>query len=223
MTISWLIEKGKVPILAVDADPNSTLDIALGVTVSTTIAEIREEVKNMKQDSGLSRPEYFELLINQCIVENNDFDLLSLGRPEGPGCYCAVNNILRENLKQLAKNYKTVVIDNEAGMEHLSRRTSDNLDILFIVASANKIGLLTAKRAKQISEKLSLNIKRTEVIINNIYADKKLELEQFKDLPIAGVIPFDKNLFNKDTLVSNLADSIAYKKMVDILEKRIIF
>ncbi|MCX7661102.1 MAG: AAA family ATPase, partial [Candidatus Omnitrophica bacterium] len=127
LIIRTLIEDKKIPILAVDADPNSNLYLSLGAKFNRTIADLREEVRD-NTPSGFSKTDYFNLKLQEAISENNGFDLLVMGRPEGQGCYCSVNNLLREYLTRLSKNYPFVVIDCEAGLEHLSRRTSDDLD-----------------------------------------------------------------------------------------------
>ena len=117
MLVHYLLQLDK-PVLAVDADPNSNLNTALGIGYEETIADIREEVKNETPDN-FSKSEFFGLRLEEALSEGNGFDLLVMGRPEGPGCYCAVNNILRDYLAKISKKYKFVVIDNEAGMEHL--------------------------------------------------------------------------------------------------------
>jgi len=136
MIIRSLLERGRRgAILAVDADPNSCLAMALGVQVIATIADIREQASTKQPTNpGADRLRTFEYGIQQAITEADGFDLLAMGRPEGPGCYCAANNMLRQFMDKLSGQYEYVIIDNEAGMEHLSRRTTNNVDLLYIVA-----------------------------------------------------------------------------------------
>ncbi|HID11122.1 MAG TPA: carbon monoxide dehydrogenase, partial [Candidatus Latescibacteria bacterium] len=112
------------PVLAVDADPNSNLGEQLGMEVGETIGDIREEVLEEELPPGMTKDRYLELRIQETLTEGEGVDLLTMGRPEGPGCYCYVNHLLRGFLDRLSKNYRHIVVDNEAGMEHLSRRTT---------------------------------------------------------------------------------------------------
>ena len=144
----WLSGFGTV--LAVDADPASNLHMALGMPLEDTVGDIRE---NMLQDvkrgtfgPGMSKQDYLEWKINEALVEGQRIDLVAMGRPEGPGCYCAANNMLRTCLDQLQTSYDYVVIDNEAGMEHLSRQTTRDVDVLFLISDASLRGVSTAVR-----------------------------------------------------------------------------
>ena len=142
-----LATAGSGPVLAVDADPNSCLGLTLGLKSAGTIAQIREDVvQKPANNTGLDRVRTFEYGIQQAITEADGFDLLTMGRPEGPRCYCSANNILRQFLNKLSSQYAYVVVDNEAGMEHLSRRTTNDVDLLCIVAEQTPIGFVTAKK-----------------------------------------------------------------------------
>ncbi|MBC7236887.1 MAG: AAA family ATPase, partial [Chloroflexi bacterium] len=127
LTVKYLLETGRRPVLAVDGDPSSNLHSALGLELYETVGQIREETKEQVTTgtfaSGISKPDWFEYRINECLVEGDGVDLLAMGRAEGPGCYCAANNILRNCIDRLSSHYPWVVIDNEAGMEHISRQT----------------------------------------------------------------------------------------------------
>ena len=145
-------------VLAVDADPNSGLGEALGVSPEHTLADIREDTREdrLQLSAGMSKERHIELLIQSCLVEGNKFDLLTMGRPEGPKCYCYVNNLLRKYLDEATKEYPIVVIDNEAGMEHLSRRTTNNVDELFVVSDATRQGARTVGRIMKLADSLPI-------------------------------------------------------------------
>ena len=144
--VNYLIEKNLTPILIVDADPNSNLAESLGLKYGLTVADIREELRTAQIPQGLSKAEYVEIKLQEALVEYKNFDLLVMGRPEGRECYCYVNELLRTFLSNLSKNYKYVVIDTEAGMEHLSRRTTDNVDTLIVITTPTKVSFETAKK-----------------------------------------------------------------------------
>lgn len=204
LTIRFLIEKGRGPVLAVDADSNSCLNEALGVEVHATVGRLREQSLQTiragdERPGGMSMEQLFDYQVQQCLVEAKGFDLLVMGRPEGPGCYCAANNIIRKYTDRLSEHYPYVVIDNEAGMEHLSRRTTHNVDILFIVSDATKKGILTAKRINELVDELSLSVKDRYLIINRVATvtsppeepESLLHLATGAGLKVAGWLPAD--------------------------------
>jgi len=168
MLVRVLLErKERVSILCVDADPNSCLGMALGVQPGVAVADIREQARAKPANSGgMDRVRTFEYGLQQAIVEAGTFDLVTMGRPEGPSCYCAVNNLLRRILDELSAKYQFVVIDNEAGMEHLSRRTTNHVDLLCIVAEPTPVGSLTARRIFDLTKQLPIVVKRTGVLWN---------------------------------------------------------
>ncbi|MHC4756477.1 MAG: ATP-binding protein [Planctomycetota bacterium] len=187
MIMRLLIEQSPGSVLAVDADPNSCLGLTMGVEVTETIAQIREQIKAKgPTNDGVDRAREFEYGIQQIITEAEAFDLITMGRPEGPSCYCAANNLLRRYMDKLSNAYKFVVIDNEAGMEHLSRRTTDNVDLLCIVAEQTRIGEVTARRILNLTKSLPINIKRTGVIWNR--SDEVMDLEGIESF---GAVPYD--------------------------------
>jgi CO dehydrogenase maturation factor len=195
MMIRALIEPKAGAVLAVDADPNSCLGLTMGVQPAVVIAEAREKAA-MKGpgDTGVDKVRSLEYDIQQALTEASGFDLLTMGRPEGPGCYCAANNLLREFLRKLSSAYEFVVIDNEAGMEHLSRRTTNNVDVLCIAAQAGRIGEVTAKRILELAQELPIAIKRAGVIWNRADAAEDLDgIESF------GFVPFDEALQKAST------------------------
>lgn len=192
MIIRLLCSQSQGAILAVDADPNACLGQMLGVQPEETIAEIREQTRQKQpSNEGTDRLRTLEYGLQQAITEATGFDLLTMGRPEGPSCYCAVNNMLRTFLDKLSSQYQYVIIDNEAGMEHLSRRTTNNVDLLCIVAEPTAVGDLTARRIFDLTKQLPISVKETGVIWNRTESSKKLdEIETF------GNIPQDKTIFD---------------------------
>lgn len=184
------------PILVVDADPNSNLNLLLDFKYSDTISDIREEAKNLDSPS-FSKSDFFNLKIEETLAEGDGMDLLVMGRPEGPGCYCAVNNILREYLSKLGKNYKFVVIDNEAGMEHLSRRTAGTVDRLLLVSDTTAVAIQSAINAFQTAKKAGLKIKDASLVINKskgLLEEERLRLIKDAGLDIEGYIPFQEEI-----------------------------
>ncbi len=174
LTILQLIRQNKGPVLAVDADPNSNLNVGLGMKFEETIADLREEVLTKEIPSGMSKTEFFDYRLHECLVEGNKVDLLVMGRPEGSGCYCAVNNLLRQYLSRISKQYKYVVMDNEAGMEHLSRRTTDGVDVLLITSDPTLVSIRSAARIQEIARQIKLKIKDIYLIINRVAKTKDI-------------------------------------------------
>lgn len=170
MLAHWLTHFGTV--LAVDADPAANLHMVLGMAMENTVGDIREgmlqEVKSGTFTAGLSKQDYLEWKINEAIVEGQRIDLVAMGRPEGPGCYCAANNMLRTCLDQLQSNYDYVVIDNEAGMEHLSRQTTRDVDILFLISDASLRGISTAVRMQELIYELRTTVGKVALIVNRV-------------------------------------------------------
>lgn len=199
LLVKTLREKGKGPILAVDADPNSSLPEILGVSVNQTIGDLREDtLDNISElPPSLSKSSYLELGVEECLIENQGFDMLVMGHGEGPKCYCMVNHILRKYIEMLRKNYHYVIIDNEAGMEHLSRRTTQNVDILFIVSQPEPVSIRSAARISQLVKKLKLRVKEQFLILNKVRRDLSSNLEDEianTGLSLLGEIPEDEEL-----------------------------
>lgn len=204
LLIKHLIDDNRGSVLAVDADPSTNLDLTLGTTTEETVGDIREETSQQVSSGtfmpGISKPEYLELRIYHALVEEKGFDLLAMGRPEGPGCYCAANNMLRASIDRLSRSYDYVVIDNEAGLEHLSRRTTQNVDLLLIVSDPTIRGLTTAERVAHLIEELKTQVGHIRLIVNRVVPNEEGEpelapqLETFiadKQLQLAGLIPMD--------------------------------
>ena len=190
ITRSLLKQRDRSAVLAVDADPNSCLGLMLGLQPVCTVADIREDARaKSPRNVGTDKIRSVEYNIQQSITEARGFDLLTMGRPEGPGCYCAVNNMLRKFLEELSGQYKFVVVDNEAGMEHLSRRTTNDIDLLCIVAELTSIGELTAQRIVQLAKQLPLTVRRIGVVWNRADRSRKLN-----GIDVLGYIPYDKGV-----------------------------
>src|SRR5512139_1389445 len=180
MIIRFLLDQGRGPILAVDADSNSNLNEVLGVEVRSTIGDAREL---MKKDvpTGMTKDIWFEYKVQEALTEAKGFDLIAMGRPEGPGCYCAANTLARKCLDILTGNYQYIVIDNEAGMEHFSRLTTRDVDLLFIVSDSSQRGILTASRIRDLIHELDLRISREVLIINRIQGELAVDaVEEIK-------------------------------------------
>ncbi|OGJ86529.1 MAG: hypothetical protein A2268_15755 [Candidatus Raymondbacteria bacterium RifOxyA12_full_50_37] len=169
LIISRLVAAGKTPVLAVDADPNSCLDAALGVSITKTVGSAREETKKAAGSGavqGVSKQQMLEMKIEESLVESDGFDLIAMGRPEGPGCYCYANNVLRSVIKAIADNYPFVVIDNEAGLENLSRRIVQKVDLLVMVSDASARGLDTVTRLHGLTHEMEIEYKKLAVVVN---------------------------------------------------------
>lgn len=193
LLVKYLAEKGKIPILAVDADANANLNEVLGLEVKETVGEAREQMKT-EVSSGMTKDMFMDMKIQEAVVETSSFDLVVMGRPEGPGCYCAANTLLTQYLDKLMDNYAFVVIDNEAGMEHISRLTTTNVDILLIVSDATRRGLQAAARIEELANQLGLNIDCKELIVNQVGEgqDKAIvQVAQEYHLNLVGMVPED--------------------------------
>jgi CO dehydrogenase maturation factor len=172
LVIRQLIARKLSPVLAVDADPNSCLDAALGVKVVKTIGSGREEARQVAGSSAgqvvpnVSKQEMLEMKIAECLVESNDFDLIAMGRPEGPGCYCYANNVLKSALQTITAQYPYVVLDNEAGLENLSRRIVQKVDLLVLVADSSMRSLETLRRLYYLAREMGTQFERLSIVVN---------------------------------------------------------
>ena len=200
MILRYLLDKGKGPILVVDADANANLHEVLGVDVRSTIGEAREGIKK-DVPTGMTKDIWFEYQIQQSLVEAKGFDLLVMGRPEGPGCYCAANTLARKCLDLLTGNYRYIVIDNEAGMEHFSRLTTRDVDLLFMVSDPSRRGILTASRIRDLIHDLDLHIAHEVLVINRVPGPldpEATEEARRQKLELAGTIPVDEDIYRYD-------------------------
>jgi CO dehydrogenase maturation factor len=229
LLIRYLVDNRKGSVLAIDADPSTNLNLTLGVPLEETVGDIREETLQQVQSgsslSGMSKPDYLELRINQALVEEDGFDLLAMGRPEGPGCYCAANNMLRVCVDHLSKAYDYVVIDNEAGLEHLSRRTTRDVDLLLIVSDPTTRGLIAAARVAELIKELHTHAGQVRLVVNRVISPQSLglrtkdsngdepqlapPLQQIiadNNLQLVGLIPQDPTVAEFDALGKPLAE-----------------
>jgi CO dehydrogenase maturation factor len=228
LIIRFLHAKGKEPILAVDADPNTNLPEGLGLEVKETVGKMLASFMDEKLDfpQGMSKETYIEYRLNELLVESKGIDLLVMGRGEGSGCYCYPNVILRKYIDLLTKNYPYVVLDNEAGMEHVSRRLSDHIDLMLVVSDYSLKGVRAAGRIRELTKELKLEVDTQYLILNRapdeLNAGIRKEIER-QGVDLLGVIPVDEKVFNYDlegTPIMNLPDeSTAVKAVSDIMEK----
>jgi len=168
LIIRYLLKRGEGPILAIDADANANLGESLGLMVDSTIGSIIASFNDDKINipPGMTKEAYLEIKLNGAITESKGLDLITMGRGEGPACYCYPNTLLRKFADSLAGNYSHVVMDNEAGMEHLSRRTTQNIDLLLIVSDHSVKGIRTVSRIRDLVEELKLVVNRQKIVIN---------------------------------------------------------
>jgi len=185
-------EKGPRPVLVVDADPNSNLHVLLGIKYEKTIADIREDVKNERSPAGMSKPQYFAFSVEESIVEKDSMDFIAIGHPEGRECYCSVNYILRSFLEKISRRYPVEVIDNEAGMEHMSRQTDGKVDWLIFVANKDKVSLSSVKNSLELLGKLKVTAANTGLVLNR--AEKIPAFANELGIEILGVIPPDEKI-----------------------------
>ncbi len=230
LTVRYLMEKKRKAVLAVDADSNSCLNEALGVEIHATIGKLREESlekvrSGADRPGGMSMEQLFDYQVQQSVIESKGFDLMVMGRPEGPGCYCAANNIIRKYTDQLADDYSYVVLDNEAGMEHLSRRTTHAVDLLLIISDPTMKGVMTAKRIDGLVDELKLQVGKRKLIINRVSEENFDKLKtSVSDLAIEGIynVPQDDNIFELDLegkpVFDLPSDSTAVRRVFEILD-----
>jgi len=199
--IKYLVQKGKTPILAVDADSNANLNEVLGVPLEITLGSAREEMKEGVVKQGMTKQMFMEMKLAEAVVEGEGFDLIAMGRPEGAGCYCAANNLLSMYLGELINNYPYMVMDNEAGMEHISRLTTNNVDILLVVSDSSMRGIEAAGRINALVDDLKVRATKKFLIINqarNGLTDSLQEAITKHGLNLAGTIPKDDVLYEFD-------------------------
>ena len=203
LVIRHLSYNNQTPILAVDADPNSNLGETMGLEVPTTVGDIREDFMRDPQGvpSGMDKTIYLETLVEQALIERPEFDLLVMGRQEGQGCYCMVNNILNNFTDRLITSYRYMVVDNEAGMEHLSRRTSGRIDMLYLVTDYSLRGLRALRRIHDMLDSLKLTVEDMGIVVTR--APERLgdafmrEVDEI-GVPVVGLIPNDPALLDFD-------------------------
>jgi CO dehydrogenase maturation factor len=203
LLINHLYEIKKKIILAIDADPNYNLDVKLGIEAKQTIGDMREEMRKAGDENpgGMSKAQFVEYQLKILLEEGDKFDLLTMGRQEGTGCYCYINNVLRHLIDTLSTNYQYIVIDNDAGMEHLSRRTDKHMDFLIIASDATKVGIMTAARIRDMAVEMELVHGKVILVVNNApapfpeFLDTMVKEHSFDNVY---VIPYDAEVFDRN-------------------------
>jgi CO dehydrogenase maturation factor len=171
LLVMRLIQRGLRPVLAVDADPNTCLDTALGVKIVKTVGGVREDARKFTQEGkvrGMDKKRFLQIRIAESLVENNDFDLIAMGRSEGPGCYCYANNVLKAVLNEMVSQYPYVVLDNEAGLENLSRRIVNEVRLLIMVTDPTARGFETVKRLHALAGEMEIAYERLAIVVNRL-------------------------------------------------------
>jgi CO dehydrogenase maturation factor len=211
LIIQWLVAQGRTPVLAVDADSNANLHEALGISYDATVGGIREDAKKEAgQLTGIAKQEFLDLRVQEALVEEKGFDLIVMGRPEGPGCYCFANNVLRDVIQRLAGNYRTIVVDSEAGLEHVSRRTLLQVDLLVTVSDCTVRGVRTAGRLAALAKEMGTPVAQQGLIVNRVPGGElppavRAAAEE-TGLPLLAVIPFDDQVAAMDAGGSAVGD-----------------
>jgi CO dehydrogenase maturation factor len=237
MIIKYLIQSQPKPVLAIDADPSSNLHMVLGLELEWTVGDIREDLLAQVKETlmaggaamgslqgGVSKREYLDYQVRSSLSEGDRCDLIAMGRSEGPGCYCAVNHNLREVIDSMSRHYRYVVIDNEAGMEHLSRRTTRDVQHLLVVTDPTQRGLLTAERIGELRHELDIKIEAAHLIVNRLNGEMpeplRERIEQL-ELPLLGTVPADRELaefeFTGLPLVDLANDSPVYQAVAEMM------
>lgn len=235
MLIQYLCEQGKGPVLAVDADANSNLNEVLGVKVDTTLGDVREEIaraelsKENPIPAGVSKADYAEMRFEDALIEDDDFDLLVMGRTQGKGCYCFVNGLLQSQLAKYQNNYPYFVVDNEAGMEHISRGVLPTMQTAILVSDCSRRGVQAVGRIARLIEECDMHPKTVGLIINRAPKGElndgiREEIENQK-LNLLGVVPQDDTVYQYDcegrptaSLPEDNPVKIALRAIVDKLE-----
>lgn len=226
LLVKYLVSNGKTPVLAVDADSNANLNEVLGMKVTDTLGQAREDMKKGQVPSGMTKDVFMSMRLEEAIVESKGFDLVVMGQPEGAGCYCAANSLLAGFLDRLTGNYPYLVMDNEAGMEHISRLTTHNVDILLLISDASRRGLQAAMRIHQLSKNLNIGVGKSYLVVNQVkngLSKEALDLIASEDLTLAGSIPDDPTIYDFDfqgrPTIDIPAQSPALKAAFDIFDK----
>jgi len=226
LLIKYMVNKGKTPILAVDADSNYNLNEVLGLEVTDTLGNAREDMKKGTVPSGMTKDIFISMRLEESVIETGAYDLIVMGQPEGTGCYCAANTILINCLERLSDNYPYIVMDNEAGMEHISRLTTKNVDVLIIVSDASRRGLQAAFRIHRLAAELNIGVVKSYLILNQTkdsISDEIMKLIKDNGLEFAGRVPEDDMIYDYDAkgkpTVEMSEDSKAVKAAFEIFDR----
>jgi CO dehydrogenase maturation factor len=231
LLIKYLTSRQMTPVLAVDADANANLNELLGLEVETTLGEIRDRMKT-ETPQGMTKNEYMEFHINQAIIEAKGFDLIVMGQPEGPGCYCMANSILAQVMEKLARNYRYLLVDNEAGMEHLSRLNLRKIHTLFVVSDPSARGVLTAARIADLTKALAVDVNQKVLIVNRVPEPVPDALDRHvrdavakTDLVFGGYVPASEEIFEAEMAQRSLLelpdDTEAVRRAFDIFDRHL--
>lgn len=228
LLIKYLQEKGKAPILAVDADSNANLNEVLGMEIAETLGNAREEMKRGKVPEGMTKDVFMDMKLQQAVAEADGFDLIVMGQPEGEGCYCAANSLLCGFLEKLTDNYPYIVTDNEAGMEHISRLTTKDVDVLLIVADTSRRAIQAALRINKLTKDLNVGVKKSYLVINQAknggaVPEVALKMIQEEGLELIGTVPEDDRVYEYDLdgkpTIEIPKDNQAVKAAFEIFDK----
>jgi CO dehydrogenase maturation factor len=239
MIVKYLVQSQDGAVLAIDADPSSNLNMVLGLELEWTVGDIREDMLAQVKESltasgaamgalpgGVSKNEYLDYQVRSSLAEGDHCDLIAMGRSEGPGCYCAVNHNLRGVIDSISKNYRYVVIDNEAGMEHLSRRTTRGVQHLLVVSDPTQRGLVAAERIAGFRHEMDIEIENAYLILNRLSGPAPAALQAHvdrMDLPLLGIVPADAELAEFELggrpLVALGDDSPVYRAVAEMMAR----
>ena len=231
LILKFLAENGAGRVLAIDADPATCLPSTLGVKVNKTIGDVREEIASPSQvffSEDMPTDMLIEYKIEEILVNTPRFSVLAMGHSEGIGCYCLVNDMLRHFIDKLSSRFSTILIDCEAGLEHLSRRTTRDVDTMLVVSDSTKRGIDTASSIKNLAEKLHINFRDIYLLLNKVTEDEKvkellLEMVKTSRLTLLGTVPEDENIRAYDLIGKPILelpdDSKAVVAMKEIFEK----
>lgn len=233
LLIQYLCESGKKPVLAVDADANANLNEVLGVGIECTLGELREEIERAGVDSryqipvGMTKQAYLEARLSDAITEEDDYDLMAMGRTQGQGCYCFVNGLVQTQIQKLQSNYPYVVVDNEAGMEHISRGLIPTMEIAILVSDCSRRGVQAAGRIAALMKELNFKPKTVGLIVNRAPKGKldagTMEEVEKQGLTLLGVVPQDQDVYQYDCdgkpIVRLPKDSPVRSALHDIVQK----
>lgn len=238
MLIQSMCKMGKTPVLAVDADANSNLNEVLGVEVEMTLGDVREEIardENRKAEekkipASMSKADYAEIMFQRCLIEDDDFDLLVMGRTQGKGCYCFVNGLLQSQLQKLLPNYEYMLVDNEAGMEHISRGILPKVDTIILVSDCSRRGVQAAGRIAELTRECNMNPKTMGLIVNRAPGGKlnegTMEEIEKQGLTLLGVVPHDDQVYEYDCdgkPTVNLPDDSPVRLALNEIVKKLVF
>ncbi len=209
LLVRALRQNGHGPVLAVDADPNSCLDVAIGLAADKTVSDVLDESRGLRDvPQSMPKPVYVEYQLEHCLAEGRGVDLIVMGRPEGQECYCSANQMLRTFMDRMIGSYPTVVVDNEAGMEHLSRRTTRDVDLLLVVSDATVSGARATRRIADLVGELELPVKRIAVVVDGAeeLAEPVAAILTGDGLHLAGFVPHDPLVVERELAAASLLD-----------------